>query len=326
MKGIELTPEHPTDRTVDLAERAEAAGFDAVLASCHYNNRDPLVTLTRIADATDGVRLGPAAANPYDVHPVKLASQMATLDEVSDGRALYGIAAGDRSTIANLGYDHDDALRRVLEAFTVARDLWDGQTVSHDGTFTARDASLNYDAEAIPVYVGAQGPHMIRMSAKHADGVLLNASHPADFEWASERVAEGFAERPDDRGEFDVGAHVSVSVAADADAAREAARPPVAFIVGGAAPPVLDRHGVDDDLAAEIGESIEAGEFSDAFAAVTPEMIDSFAVAGTEETVAERLSDIAEYADSIVASAPLGPDLDTAVSLAGAAIDRATRE
>jgi len=325
MKGIELTPEHPIDRIADLAERAEAAGFDAALASCHYNNRDPVATLTRIAGATDEIRLGPAAANPYAVHPVKLASQVATLDELSGGRALYGIAAGDRSTIANLGYDHDDALRRVLESFKVAQDLWDGQTVTHDGTFTARDASLNYDVGSIPVYVGAQGPHMIRMSAKHADGVLLNASHPADFEWAAERVADGLAERPDHRGEFDVGAHVSVSVADDDDAAREAARPPVAFIVGGAAPPVLDRHGVDTDLAADIGEAIEAGEFSEAFAAVTPAMIDAFAVAGTEETVAERLSDIAEYTDSIVASAPLGPDLESAVSLAGAALDRATR-
>jgi 5,10-methylenetetrahydromethanopterin reductase len=325
MKGIELTPEHPIDRIVDLAERAEAAGFDAAFASCHYNNRDPIATLTRIASATDEIRVGPAAANPYASHPVKLASQVATLDEVSDGRALYGIAAGDRSTIANLGYDHDDALRRVLESFKIAQDLWDGQTVTHEGTFTARDASLNYDVGSIPVYVGAQGPHMIRMSAKHADGVLLNASHPADFEWAAERVADGLAERPDHRGEFDVGAHVSVSVADDDDAAREAARPPVAFIVGGAAPPVLDRHGVDTDLAADIGEAIEAGEFSEAFAAVTPAMIDAFAVAGTEETVAERLSDIAEYTDSIVASAPLGPDLESAVSLAGAALDRATR-
>ena len=325
MKGIELTPEHPVDRIVDLAERAEESGFDAALASCHYNNRDPFLTLGRVAAATDDIAVGPAAANPYDTHPVKLASQLATLNEVSGGRALCSVAAGDRSTIANLGYDHGDALRRVLESFKLSKRLWAGESVDHEGTFTARDASLNYDAGTMPVYVGAQGPHMVRMSAKHADGVLLNASHPADFEWATERVEEGLAERPEERGEFDFAAHVSLSVAEDADAAREAARPPVAFIVGGAAPPVLDRHGIDRDAAAAIGERIEAGDFSEAFDAVTPAMIDAFAAAGTEDEVAERLAEITAYADSVVASAPLGPDLETAVSLAGAAIDRANR-
>jgi len=325
MNGIELTPEQPVDRVADLAARAEAAGFDAVLASCHYNNRDPFVALSRIAAATEDVAVGPAAANPYDTHPVKLASAVATVDEVSDGRGVFGVAAGDRSTLANLGYESERPLRRVLESFKVAQRLWDGETVSHDGTFEATDAALNYDAGDIPVYVGAQGPHMVRMSAKHADGVLLNASHPDDFAWAADRVAEGLAERPDERGEFDFTAYASVSVAEREDAAREAARPPVAFIVGGAAPPVLSRHDIDADLAAEIGATIEAGEFREAFGMVTPAMIDAFSVAGTEETVAERLAEILSYADGVVAGAPLGPDLETAVSLAGAAIDRATR-
>ena len=325
MNGIELTPEHPVDRVADLAARAETAGFDAVLASCHYNNRDPFVALSRIAAATEDVAVGPAAANPYDTHPVKLASAVATVDEVSDGRGVFGVAAGDRSTLANLGYESERPLRRVLESFKVAQRLWDGETVSHDGTFEATDAALNYDAGDIPVYVGAQGPHMVRMSAKHADGVLLNASHPDDFAWAADRVAEGLAERPDERGEFDFTAYASVSVAEREDAAREAARPPVAFIVGGAAPPVLSRHDIDADLAAEIGATIEAGEFREAFGMVTSAMIDAFSVAGTEETVAERLAEILSYADGVVAGAPLGPDLETAVSLAGAAIDRATR-
>ncbi|WP_135819939.1 5,10-methylenetetrahydromethanopterin reductase [Halostella litorea] len=325
MIGIELTPEHSLDRVADLAARAEAAGFEAVLASCHYNNRDPFVALSRIAAATDDVAVGPAAANPYDTHPVKLASAVATVDEVSDGRGVFGVAAGDRSTLANLGYDSDRPLRRVLEAFKVAQRLWDGETVTHDGTFEATDAALNYDAGDIPVYVGAQGPHMVRMSAKHADGVLLNASHPDDFAWAAERVEEGLAERPADRGEFDFTAYASVSVAEDEAAAREAARPPVAFIAGGAAPPVLQRHGIDEELAGDIGASIEAGEFREAFAAVTPAMIDAFSVAGTEESVAERLAEILEYADGVVVGAPLGPELETAVSLAGAALDRATR-
>ncbi|MFT4882802.1 MAG: 5,10-methylenetetrahydromethanopterin reductase [Natronomonas sp.] len=325
MHGIELTPEHPVDRIGQLGEVAEAAGFEAVFASCHYNNRDPFLALDRVARRTDDVRVGPGVANPYEIHPVTLASRVATLDEASGGRAVFGIGAGDKSTLNNLGFDHDRPLRRVLETFKVAEDLFAGERVDHDGTFVARDAGLNFGEAVgeIPTYVGAQGPHMIRMAAKHADGVLLNGSHPRDFEWAAEQVEKGLDERPETRGAFDFAAYASVSVAEDAAAARAAARPPVAFIAGGAAPPVLDRHGIDRERASAIGDHISAGAFDDAFEAVTAEMVDAFCIAGTPETVEEKMGDVLEYADSFVVGAPLGPDLDTAIELAGTALDSA---
>lgn len=322
MLGIELTPEHPVSRIAELGEHAESNGFDTVFSSCHYNNRDPFVALDRIATRTDDVRLGPGIANPYETHPVTLASRVGSLDEASGGRAVYGIGPGDRSTIENLGFEHDDALRRVLEAFKVAQDLFDGERVDHDGTFEAVDAGLNFDvpSETIPVYVGGQGPHMIRMSAKHADGVLFNGSHPKDMAWAAEQVEAGLEERPADRGEFDFTAYASVSLSSDAEAAREAARPAVAFITAGAAPPVLDRHDIDPETASEIGEHISAGEFEAAFAAVTEGMIDAFCIAGTPDGVADRIDAVLEHADSFVAGSPLGPDLEEAIRLAGSAL------
>lgn len=321
MQGIELTPEHPIERIATLGEHAEANGFDTVFSSSHYNNRNPFAALDRIAQRTESVRLGPGVANPYEVHPVTLASRVATLDEASDGRAVFGIGAGDRSTLENLGFEHDRPLRRVLETFKVADELFAGERVDHDGTFTAHDAGLNFAVEgSIPTYVGAQGPHMIRMAAKHADGVLLNGSHPRDFAWANEQVAKGLADRPDDRGAFDFAAYASVSISTDGDAARSAARPPVAFIAAGAAPPQLDRHDIDHARAETIGGYISGGEFTKAFEAVTEEMIDAFCIAGTPSDVEHRIDDVLEYADSFVAGSPLGPDLDEAVRLAGSVL------
>jgi 5,10-methylenetetrahydromethanopterin reductase len=318
--GIELTPEHPVDRVSDLAVTAEREGFDTLFVSHHYNNRDEFVALADIARKTSEVRLGPGITNPYETHPVTLASRVATVDELSGGRGVYGIGPGDRSTLANLGYDHDDALRRTLETMQVTRRLWDGHRVDHDGTFEAVDAGLNYEARQLPIYVGAQGPHMTRMAAKYADGLLYNGSHPRDLAWARERVDEGLGERPDDRGEFDFAAYASVSIAEDEAAAREAARPPVAFIAGGAPPPVLERHDLDRERASEIGDAIAAGEFTEAFEAVSPAMVDAFCVAGTPATVGERVEQILEEADSFVMGSPLGPDLDAAIELMGASL------
>ena len=322
MRAIELTPEHPTEHLVELGLDAEQAGFDTVFASHHYNNRDPFAALAVLAERTDEIRLGPGVTNPYETHPVTLASRVATLDELADGRAVFGVGPGDPSTLRNLGLDDERGLRSVLESFQVARRLWDGERVDHDGAFVARDAGLNYDVGEIPVYVGGEGPHMCRMAAKHADGLLFNGSHPDDLAWAADRVAEGLDERPTERGEFDLAAYASVSIAEDAAAAHEAARPPVAFIAAGAPPPVVERHGLDPDRADAIGDAIAAGEFDAAFDRVSDAMIDAFCIAGEPDAVESRLRAVLEHADSIVIGAPLGPDPETAIRLAGAVCDR----
>jgi 5,10-methylenetetrahydromethanopterin reductase len=322
MIGLELTPEHPVSQLSDLATQAEAAGFDTVFASHHYNNRDEFIALADIARETETVKLGPGITNPYETHPVTLASRMATLDELSGGRGVFGVGAGDKSTLENLGYGDESPLRRVLETMQVARKLWDGKRIDHDGTFEAVDAGLNYDARGIDVYVGAQGPDMTRMAAKYADGVLYNGAHPRDIEWAADRVDEGLDARPDHRGDFDFAAYASVSVADETAAAREAARPPVAFIAGSTPPPVLKRHGIDRGTASEVSDAIAAGEFTEAFGLVTPAMIDAFCIAGTPETVEKQLTDVLNIADSVVLGSPLGPDLEAAISLAGGVVRR----
>jgi 5,10-methylenetetrahydromethanopterin reductase len=329
MLGIELTPEHPVSRVADLGVLAEDAGFDTVFVTSHYFNRDPFVSLDRVARRTRSVRVGPAAVNPYEVHPVTLASRVASLQEASGGRAVYGIGPGDPSTLGALGLAEERGLRSTLEAFEVARELWAGESVTHDGTFRATDAGLKYDVEGtIPVYVAGEGPSMCRMAGKRADGLLFNGSHPDDLAWARERVEEGLAERPDgaegddgDGGEdaFDLAAYAAVSVAEDADAAREAARPPVAFITAGAAPPVLERHGINREAAERVGEALAAGDFSEAFEEVTPAMVEAFSMAGTPGTVASRAKAVLEHADSLALGTPLGPDLETAIDLLGGA-------
>jgi 5,10-methylenetetrahydromethanopterin reductase len=325
MRGIELTPDRPADELAELAVRAEDAGFEALFASCHYNNRDPFAALALAAERTERIRLGPGVANPYELHPVTLAGKTATVAELSEGRAVFGLGPGDPSTLRNLGLADERGLRSVLEAFRVARRLWDGERVDHDGSFVAEGAGLNFQPPGeIPVYVGGEGPHMCRMAAKHADGLLYNGSHPADLSWARDRVEEGLGERAegDGEGDFDLAAYALVSVAEDGQAAREAARRPVAFVAAGAPPPVLERHGIDPGRTERIGEAISAGRFGEADDLVTEGMVEAFAAAGTVETVAGRVAALTEHADSVVAGSPLGPG-DEAVELAAAALERA---
>jgi 5,10-methylenetetrahydromethanopterin reductase len=320
MFGIELTPEHRLDRIADLGRLAQDVGFDTAFVSCHYFNRDPFVALDRIARQTGSIRLGPGVANPYETHPVTLASRVASLQETSGGRAVFGIGPGDPSSLGALGLSEERGLRSVLESFKIAQRLWAGETVSHEGAFEVNDADLKFDVDgSIPVYVGGEGPHMCRMSAKHADGLLFNGSHPDDLAWARDQVEQGLEDRPDSRGEFELAAYAAVSIAEDADQAREAARPPVAFITAGAAPPVLDRHGIDAGAAETVSAALSENRFRDAYDAVTPTMVEAFCMAGTPATVADRMAAVLEHADGLVVGSPLGPELERAVELAGEA-------
>jgi len=203
----------------------------------------------------------------------------------------------------------------VLESLGIARELWAGEAVERNGVVSVQGARLNYEVEPLPVYVGAQGPDMLRMAAKYADGTLYNAAHPRDVSWASERIEEGLAERPEDRGDFEFVVQASASVAPDESAARETARQAAAVIAAGAPGPVLDRHGIDRELAADIGDLVQAGEFRTAFGKVSPAMIEAFCVAGTPASVGERFGRIREMADGVVAATPLGPDRGRAIDL-----------
>jgi len=305
---IELVAEEPVGELVSLSKVAEEAGFDGVWVTDHYNNRNPFVALTAIGGATDGVKLGPGITNPYYSHPAYSANAVATLDEYTDGRARLGIGPGDPNTLKNLCIERDSPLYEVLDAVKVARSLFAGERSTVEDV--TKNAKLNYGTRAdIPVYIGAQGPNMLRMAADHGDGILINASHPDDFEWSLEHI--------DDNADAEIVAYTSFSVDDDREEARRVARQPVSFIASASPPPVLDRHGVDAELASEIGEHIENGEFSEAFGKVSEDMIDAFAVSGTPEECAERVDALYETGvNKVVVGSPLGPDPEEAIRVA----------
>jgi 5,10-methylenetetrahydromethanopterin reductase len=320
--GVELVPDAPVDELITRAQAAETAGLEALFVSSHFDNRDPFVVAGMVLAATERIRVGPGVVNPYERHPVTMASQVATLSGLAPGRVHLGIGPGDPTVLGQLGLAEHRDLRSVLEAFEVARRLWAGETVDHEGRFQAADVQLNYAvAGEIPVYVGGEGPHMCRMAGKRADGLLFNGSHPVDLRWARDQFEIGREDRAAAAGDSHLYAYASVSVDTDAGAAREAARPPVAYITAGAPDPVLQRHDIDATAAAEIEAALAAGEHAAAFATVTPRMLDAFAIAGDPATVATQLSAATEHTDGVVLGAPLGPTPATAIDLLGELLD-----
>ena len=134
---------------LDLAVRAERLGYDSVWVGDSLLARprhDPLTLLAAIAARTEHATLGTAVLLPAYRNPVILAQQLATLDQVSEGRLVVGVGiAADRPNIRAefeaAGVPFDKRVGRLLEGLRLMRALWRGEPVNWDGRWTLREAA-----------------------------------------------------------------------------------------------------------------------------------------------------------------------------------------
>jgi probable F420-dependent oxidoreductase len=184
--GFTLKPEHSATETVELARRAEAAGFDyGWLFDSHVLWRDPYPLLTLIAEHTERLRLGTCVTNPGTREPSVTASALATLNEISGGRMDLGIGRGD-SARRVLGKP-PITLANTEQAIVVIRDLVEGRPVTYEGT------ELHFPwtgSWKLPVWVAGYGPMALAMTGRVADGVILQLADPDLIGWFVAQVRE----------------------------------------------------------------------------------------------------------------------------------------
>ncbi|MGP8337564.1 MAG: LLM class flavin-dependent oxidoreductase, partial [Methanosarcinaceae archaeon] len=171
----------------------------------------------------------------------------------------------------------------------------------------------------VPIYMGAQGPKMLELAGEVADGVLINASHPKDFEVAVTQIASGAKKAGRDPKEVDVAAYACFSIDKDAKKAQNAAQIVVAFIVAGSPDMVLERHGIDVAAKVDIGGAIAKGDFGALMGGmITSDMMDAFSICGTPDDCKARINDLLDIGvTQIVAGSPIGPNKEKAIKLIG---------
>jgi len=312
--GVEFVPNTKPYEIEYLSSVAEESGFNSIWVTDHYNNRNAYSVLTLLALRTRNVSLGVGVSNPFTVHPALIASAMATINELSGGRAALGIAAGDRMTLERLGITWEKPLTRVREAVELIRKLMSGKRVSYSGKiFSVSNAGMDYRVVPYPVYIGAQGPKMLKLASEIGDGVLINASHPRDFE-------EAFRCFGDVREGFDVVAYTSMSVDKDGNRAKEEAKIVVAFIVAGSPEAVLERHGISgaDEVREALNRAFAGGSWADVKKAVSDDMVEAFSISGTPDEVVSRIEELKRAGVThVVAGSPIGADKAKAIKLIG---------
>ena len=313
--GIEFVPNQPLDEIVKLVKLAEDVGFEYAWITDHYNNKNVYETLALLAANTETIKMGPGVTNPYVRSPAISASAIATIDEISEGRATFGIGPGDKATFDALGIEWTKPVSTIKAAIADINTLLAGEKTEAGAAL----GGVKKVQDAIPIYMGAQGPKMLETAGEIADGVLINASNPKDYEAAMPMIKKGLEAAGDKT--FDVGAYTATSIGPDSDAAKNAAKIVVAFIAAGSPPPVIERHGLPDGFNTQMGDFLAKGDFGGAIGAVTDEALDAFSVCGTPDEFIPKIEGLAEMGvTQYVAGSPVGKNVEESIKLLGEVI------
>jgi probable F420-dependent oxidoreductase len=295
--GFTLKPDHTIERTIALTQEAEAAGFGyGWVFDSHVLWKDPYPLLTLMAVNTQRMRLGTCVTNPATREPSVTASLLATLNELSGGRMDLGIGRGD-SARRVMGKP-PTTLARLEEATALIRDLVEGRAVKQEGT----DLHLPWTrGDRLPVWVAGYGPKALEVTARIADGVILQLAEPDLIRWFVGQLRDAARTHGRNPDEIKVMAAAPAHVG-PLDECRERVRWFPALVSNHVVdlvnrydpaelPPALtgyvrDRSGYDYLHHAEVGSSNAAF--------VSDEVVDRFCVIGSVDDHRRKLAELAD--------------------------------
>ena len=264
--------------------------------------------------------LGTGVLNPYSAHPVELAMHAATLQELSSGRAMLGLAAGAAGFLERAGVTQTEPMRRTRQALLACRALLDGAAPAEvpDTGEWGRDARLlTPPAQRVPIYLGAMSPRMLALGGELADGVLALLFPPEHYPVARGQIVHGRDEAHRPPRAVDIPACVWVSVDEDRERARAALAHKLVFYGPEFAPYLLERVGLSRADFAPAAAAQQRGDTAEAVRLITPSML-RLGIAGTPEDVVDRCTPLIQQgATHLSFGPPLGADPLGAVDLLG---------
>ena len=284
---------------VELALRAEAAGFDAAF-SIEFFNRHGFVPLAAIAQSTERIRIGTAIANAFIRTPLLHASAAMDLDELSGGRMVLGLGSATRRMNEDwYGVPFHAPAARMTELVRLLREAFAAQKgggFRFEGEFWklrvpvyARPGAVR---EQIPIWIAAVNRRMIHSAGLVADGLV---GHPiATRRWHREvtlpgiRAGEEAAGRP--AGACLLAPYVVCALAETREQALREAKGQIGFYyTTGLYHSILDLHGLR-----HVGEACRAAlrrfDTRAMAEAIPDELVDEIAIACTPDEAHDRFA------------------------------------
>ncbi len=207
-------------QALDYCRQAEALGYEAMfIADSQMNCLDPFQALALCARETKRLRLGTAVTNMVYRDPPVLAGSAATLNEISEGRAILGLGTGD-GPVYTLGRK-PTPMAKFEEGLATMRTLLQRKPAD----FPAGKVALQIGRVPVPMYVSAEGPKGLQVAGKFADGVILGGGVDLRvLEWAKRKIAAGAAEAGRSPADIELVAACMICIDRDGERARSVVR------------------------------------------------------------------------------------------------------
>jgi alkanesulfonate monooxygenase SsuD/methylene tetrahydromethanopterin reductase-like flavin-dependent oxidoreductase (luciferase family) len=298
MRGVsvELLPDPPAAEVIAAVCAADETGLHTVFLADEIYHRDAWLILAAAAPRTSRIRLAAGVAHVTLRDPLLAAQHLATLDELTQGRAAAAFSVGNLAMLEQFGVDPAElhVAPRLREAHTAMRSLLDSGRVDLDGRFhryrgvftSARPAAAH-----VPLLLGAMGgPLTFRLAGEIADGVYAACSFsPEAFEYLIANVRRGAERAGRDWRDLELCASLTAAVSEDGESARAAARFKAAFYLPSMPPGLIERHGVPYAEVQPICEAFASGDVRAALERTPDDLADRFCIAGTPEEIVDRL-------------------------------------
>jgi alkanesulfonate monooxygenase SsuD/methylene tetrahydromethanopterin reductase-like flavin-dependent oxidoreductase (luciferase family) len=280
----------------ESARLAEQAGFASAWATEFYD-RSATISIAAMAAATSTLTLGSAIAYAFGRTPLVWAAEARDLEEFTGQRLIIGLGTGTRRMQQDWhGLDGEHPASRMEELVPLIRRLLclhEGP-VCHEGRFYRVDVRPTAPVGPpprvdLPIYLAGVNPRMVQAAGTVGDGLIGHPLFTPEYVRDVVRPAlERGAEIAGRDTPIPIASYITCSVAEDRDAARQAARAVVAFNSTVKTYRVIHRHHGFEAEAEAIRERWLAGNFGAAVEAVSDEMLDTIALAGTAEEVRAR--------------------------------------
>ncbi|MEE4590558.1 LLM class F420-dependent oxidoreductase [Streptomyces sp. DSM 41524] len=165
------------------------------LPEVYYRTLDPFVTLAAVATVTRRLLVGTGVALVVERDPIITAKEVASLDLISDGRAVFGVGAGwNREEMENHGTDPSTRGRLLDERLRAIVTLWTKEKAEFHGEFVNFDPVFQWPKPVQqphpPIYVGGGGDAAFRRIAAIGDAWLANSGSPEELRPQIERMRE----------------------------------------------------------------------------------------------------------------------------------------
>jgi len=291
--GVRLDGWMTSQRCVEVARAADAAGFDALWFAENPYGRGVIPSVAACMIATQRIEVGIGVFNPFNRHPSLIAMEMGALDELSGGRSNLGVGTGVARILKKASLGSDKPIAAMRDTINIVRALMTGEAATYQGkVFSVEDLQLEFKPVRTdyPITMAAMGDQSLRLAGELADGVMIsNLCTPGFTRRALEVMQPAFEKRTRPHPPKIV-QYAPCVVGPDRKAARDFAK----NIVGGMILRSFGEEGtktthewhmmgsnLPPEFYYEMFDRLKAGERG--AAVVTDEVLDLYAVAGDRD-------------------------------------------